>query len=217
MDEQTMNKDVLVLVAHADDETLGCGCYIATLAERGFSVRVVIASSARFSRGDQQVDNRPCALEACRLLGVQQVDFLELEDQRFEGYGTREIVDRLDSLELSPGLILTHSAEDLNRDHRVIHEIALLYARPMVKRIRLLGCEIPNGAQYYGKAFHPNYFVDASEKIELKKKAFACYTGEVRAFPHPYSLEGIEATARFRGMEVGLPFAEAFQVLRWFD
>ncbi|MFC1888599.1 PIG-L deacetylase family protein [Thermodesulfobacteriota bacterium] len=208
---------VLVFVAHADDETIGCGGYIPILTERGYSVTVAVASCGRFARGDQEIDNRPHAIEACRILGVEDIHFLDLEDQRFEQYGTREIVGRLDGLGLEPGLILTHCGRDLNRDHRVIHEIALIYARPLTRRIRVLGCEIINSAEFAGDAFRPNYYVDIEQTLEAKKQAFGCYGNEARPFPHPYSIEGLEVKARQRGLEVGLPFAEAYQVIRWFD
>jgi LmbE family N-acetylglucosaminyl deacetylase len=208
---------VLVFVAHPDDETIGCGGYIPILAQRGHRVVVVFGSSGRFARGEKQVDNRPHAEQACQALGVGELHFLDLEDQRFEHYGTREIVERLESLALEPGLVLTHCDRDLNRDHRVIHEIALLYARPAVRRVGLLGCEIISGAESYGKQFRADFYVDISCTIELKKRAFASYANEVRAYPHPYSLEGLELKARQRGLEAGFSYAEAYEVIRWFD
>lgn len=217
MEKPKTNGQVLVFVAHADDETIGCGGYIPILAERGLDVTVVIASCGRFARSDREVDNRPDAVEACRVLGVGDVRFLDLDDQRFEQYATREIVGRLEGLGLEPGLILTHCGRDLNRDHRIVHEIALIYARPLTRRIRVLGCEIVNGSEFAGDAFRPNYYVDITKTLETKKRAFACYGNEARPFPHPYSVRGIEVKAEARGMESGCPKAEAYKVIRWFD
>ncbi|MEW6441260.1 MAG: PIG-L family deacetylase [bacterium] len=208
---------VLVFVAHADDETIGCGGYIPLLAARGFQVVAVIASCARFRREGREVDNRADAARAAAALGIQQLHYLDLEDQRFEGYPTREIADKLGALDLEPELMLTHCADDLNRDHRVIHEIALIHARPLSRRLKVLGCEIINSAEYHGRAFQANYYVDVSRTIEAKKRAFACYANEARPFPHPYSVEALEIKARQRGLEAGCAFAEAYQVIRWFD
>lgn len=217
MNDLQEQSQVLVFVAHADDETLGCGGYIPILVDRGCRVYVVIASCCRFKRGTEEVDNRQSAFEACKVLGVQEVSFLGLEDQRFEQYGTREIIEGLDRLSLEPELILTHSGRDLNRDHRTIHEISLLYARPSVRRARVLGCEVVNSVELYGDAFRANYYVDVSRTIDIKKAAFECYGNEQRSFPHPNSIDGIETKARQRGMESGCCFAEAYQVIRWFD
>jgi len=217
MNTPNSNKEALVLVAHADDETIGCGGYLPLLASRGWRVTVVIASCGRFRRGEDEVDNRTAALEAGKILRAESVRFLDLEDQRLERYGTRDITERIENLNLNPRLILTHSAEDLNRDHRVMHEIALLYARPSSRRANVLACEIPNNVEYRGSAFRANFFVDITCTLHLKQRAFACYVHEIRPFPHPHSAEGLEIKAKQRGMEAGVPFAEAYQIVRWFD
>jgi len=87
----------------------------------------------------------------------------------------------------------------------------------LARRIRILGFEIVNGAEFYGQTFKANYYVDISRTIELKKKAFACYENENRPYPHPYSPEGLEIKAKQRGLDVGLTHAEAYEVIRWFD
>jgi hypothetical protein len=40
------------------------------------------------------------------------------------------------------------------------------------------------------------------------------YAGEIRAWPHPRSVEGIKALASLRGAEAGLEAAEALRVMR---
>ncbi len=209
--------DVLVFVAHADDEAVGCGGYIPLLVERGHRVTLVIGSCARFKRGGQEVDNRAHVDQSAAVLGIDEVHFLQMEDQRFESYRTMEITGKLEGLGLHPDLILTHSGQDLNRDHRVINEMALLYARPAVRRTRILGCEVINNAEFNADNFRANFYVDLTRTLERKKKAFGCYVNEARRFPNPYSEDAIEVKARQRGMEAGLACAEAYQVLRWFD
>jgi LmbE family N-acetylglucosaminyl deacetylase len=62
--------NALVLVAHADDETLGAGGLIQRLVKRGESVSVVILSDGVIrARGGVQ-DNRADAIAACKRLGV---------------------------------------------------------------------------------------------------------------------------------------------------
>ena len=41
-----------------------------------------------------------------------------------------------------------------------------------------------------------------------------CYKTELRTFPHPRSVKGIEILAQKRGSEVSLKFAEAFMLFR---
>ncbi len=211
------SKQALVFVAHADDEAVGCGGYIPLLVERGYQVVLVIGSCAHFIRSGKEVNNRAHVEQSAAVLGIDDVHFLEMEDQRFENYRTMEITGKLEGLGLEPELILTHSGQDLNRDHRVINEMALLYARPAVRRARILGCEVINNAEFHADNFRANFYVNLSSTLEVKKKAFDCYVNEIRRFPHPYSVDAIEVKARQRGMEAGLASAEAYQVLRWFD
>ena len=62
--------------------------------------------------------------------------------------------------------------------------------------------------------FTPNVFENIKDTIELKKQAMQCYKTELGKYPHPRSPEAIEYLARKRGGEVGLEFAEAFQLIR---
>jgi hypothetical protein len=47
-----------------------------------------------------------------------------------------------------------------------------------------------------------------------KMKALGAYVMEMRPFPHPRSLENIEALATLRGSSSGLIAAEAFSTVR---
>ncbi len=62
--------------------------------------------------------------------------------------------------------------------------------------------------------FCPNIYVNIALTIETKKRALAAYSSELRQHPHPRSLEGVENLARKRGNEVGLQFAECFELVR---
>ena len=50
--------------------------------------------------------------------------------------------------------------------------------------------------------------------MELKIKAMKEYKSEIREYPHPRLPEAIRIYARFRGIQVGLGAAEAFEVMR---
>ena len=48
--------------------------------------------------------------------------------------------------------------------------------------------------------------------IKQKLKAIQCYKSEIRKYPHPRSLKGIEVFSKFRGMAAGLKNAEAYNI-----
>ncbi len=112
---------------------------------------------------------------------------------------------------------------DLNKDHRLIFEAALVAARPVAKNTvkKLLCYETLSETEWgpkYGKLqftnFSPNVYEDISNEIKTKIQAMKLYKSELRKYPHPRSLKIIEALARKRGSEAGLKFAEAFMLIR---
>ena len=59
----------------------------------------------------------------------------------------------------------------------------------------------------------PNY-IRYKDSLKTKLKALRAYSGEMRQFPHPRSLENVVSLGKFRGSTVGLKFAEAFRIIR---
>ena len=62
--------------------------------------------------------------------------------------------------------------------------------------------------------FVPTVYEDISKEISFKIKAFKCYKSEIEKFPHPRSIESIEALSCQRGMESGLKKAESFELIK---
>jgi hypothetical protein len=82
---------------------------------------------------------------------------------------------------------------------------------------RIYAYEIPSstdGAFKSIRNFVPNTYEDITPYLEHKKKNCALYTTELKDYPHPRSLQAVEALSRVRGMEAGLFHAEAFHLLR---
>lgn len=213
----TRNGAGLVLVAHADDETLGCGGTIPRLLRSGWRVDVVILSDGIIRTRDQVQDNRGDAAAACAVLGLGAPTFLGFEDQKFDAVPIADLANAVAGLGLEPDLILTHAETDLNFDHRITCQVAKIVGRPKRKPIAILGCEIPNTTFWNGVPFAANYYVDISADLDTKIEAFARYSNELQPYPHPWSREGLRLLAQYHGMQAGLPFAEAFVVIRGYE
>jgi len=108
----------------------------------------------------------------------------------------------------------------VNVDHRVIHEAVLAATRPQIGNPvkELMFFEVPSSTEWAPSgsllAFIPNCFIDISETFEIKRKALEVYSNEMRPFPHPRSLQAVEALAQWRGATVGVAAAEAFVIGR---
>ena len=219
-----MNKSILVIAAHPDDEVLGCGGTIARHVIDGDTVNIVFMSDgvkSRINSTDDAVDNRKkAAINASKVLGLScEHIFLGFPDNSIDTIPLLELVQSLEKVvqKFLPDVVYTHHAGDLNIDHQLTHDAAMTACRPLpgfcVKEI--YSFEVLSSSEWsVKKPFIPNYFVDISTTFELKMLAIKQYDFEMRKFPHPRSIEAVEALYKFRGAISGLKAAEAFIVER---
>jgi LmbE family N-acetylglucosaminyl deacetylase len=215
---------VLVVSAHPDDEALGAGGTIARHVAGGDEVHLLFLTDGVGARGrDEQAARRraSAANRAAAILGAQPPSFLSFPDNRLDGVDRLDIVQAIERTvaELKPAVVYTHHAGDLNVDHAICHHAVLTACRPMPQASvrRIYAMEIPSATEWAspsGLPFVPTRFVDIAPAWDKKRTALEAYREEMRAFPHPRSLEAIEALARWRGATAGLALAEAFAVLR---
>jgi LmbE family N-acetylglucosaminyl deacetylase len=208
-------RKAMVLVAHADDETLGAGGLIQKLLAAQWDVDVVIMSDGTLTVRGVVEDNRADAVIACKQLGLEKgPKFLGFADQKFDTYPMADLANAVLGLRLDPDLIITHVDTDLNLDHRLVCDVAKIVGRPKRKPIAIIGAEIPNTSFWNGHVFPANYYVDISLEIETKIEAFSAYHNELQSFPHPWSREGLKLLSQYHGMQCGCRHAEAFHIIR---
>ena len=122
-------KFALILIAHADDETLGAGGTILKLIEKGWLVNVVALSDGKLTVRGKKQDNSKDFKKACKFLGVKKYSLLQFKDQKFDRVAISDLANAVANLKLQPDLIITHHQEDLNKDHRITCEVAKIIVR----------------------------------------------------------------------------------------
>ena len=220
----------LVIVAHPDDEVLGCGGNIARMVDNGHHVAIAIMGEGITSRYDGE--NRPPpqlvkelhsqSRKAAKLLGVEDIYFYNLPDNCFDTVPLLEIVKKIEELlnSFKPTVVYTHHGCDLNIDHIILHRAVLTATRPTINQTVkfLYTFEVPSSTEWSFNQFHPpfspNVFVDISDTIEKKVDAMDLYDTEKREYPHPRSAVALKAISKKWGSTVGVPAAEAFQLVR---
>jgi LmbE family N-acetylglucosaminyl deacetylase len=220
-------QNIAVIVAHPDDEVLAFGGIMCRHAERGDKVHLLILATGLASRTDNNTVSRndlerlrDDARAAAKTLGVADVQFGEFPDNRMDTVPLLDVVKQVESFLAKSGAttVYTHHAGDLNVDHQVIARAVLTACRPLPNSavLRLYAGEILSSSEYAAAEdrFHPTRYVDIGAYLERKCAAMQCYKNEIRAAPHPRSVEGIVVLAKLRGSEAGLAAAEGLRVLR---
>jgi LmbE family N-acetylglucosaminyl deacetylase len=215
---------ILVIAAHPDDEVLGCGGAVARHVARGDRVEVVIVTrGAPELYPKQQVDTLRQELHAAHsILGVSVAHFLDYPAPKLDQVPQHELADSIAARirEYQPDTVYVPHRGDLHSDHRAVFQAALVATRPIGDPSvrRLLSYETLSETEWAApigeEAFLPNVFIDIAEYLEKKKLAMAAYKSQLKEFPHPRSLQSMEAQARVRGGTAGFMAAEAFQLIR---
>jgi len=222
---------VLFIGAHPDDVELGCGGTIYKLCKKGYDVRVIFlaeGTSCRYDKCDIETDEvkkqiefrTKCAIKSLNHLGVNSYEFYDLPCGRLDSEPLIDINKIIENEinEFKPDSIYTHSNTDTNKDHRIIFESTRIATRPGSKTFvdDVYLYEVLSSTEWnFDESFNPNIFMELSE-IDLNKKieSINMYITEVSLWPYPRSDEGIETLAKYRGMQIGTPYAESFKLFR---
>lgn len=199
--------NVLAVVAHPDDEVLGCGGTLAKHAEAGDTVQVIACCKTRADEG---------FTAAAEALGVQYWSRLRYSDQRLDTHALANIDEAIwFRTTFRPALIYTHWPHDLNLDHSLTARAVLTAFRAPHSQASILAFETLSSTEFGPDAFTPNHWEVLTEThLEKKIRALECYPSEIRPKPHPRNFGGIAAQAIWRGQQICQPYAEAFQILR---
>ena len=194
---------VLVLAAHPDDESVGCGGLLALLADAGAEVHVCFVTDGEATIGatvpaaEVARRRRLEAEAACRVLGTRPPRFLGHPDGGLADVAEqlRGDVQRLVT-ELGPEVVIAPWELDGHADHRALH------------------AAVPAGVEVWGyetwTPLTPNRVVDISSVFARKEQALACYETAHLAF----DVGAMLALNRYRSVHglSGKGHAEAYLV-----
>ena len=215
----------LLVVAHPDDEVLGAGASIWNWTQKGHKVAACVLcanAGARACRPSDQVLHENME-KSMKMLGICQHYLGNFPNIEMNTVPHIELVQFVENaiMDFQPDVVLTHFPSDINNDH--VHTsiacqaaVRVFQRRPEIKPVSELWFMEVNSSTDWSltpdSVFVPNNFVEVhKEGVNAKIAALKNYTGVMRPYPHPRSVESIEGLAAFRGSQAGLDFAEAFQ------
>ncbi len=199
----------LFLGAHPDDE-MGCSGLLARLIENETEVHYHVFSGCEQSvpKGLPQDILRSEVIAAGMAIGISAAN-IHVGNFRVRYFPT----DRQDILEemvvlnktIDPDLVLVPASDDRHQDHAVVSQEAFRG----FKNKTILGYELPLNS----KAFEHQLFVELQEP-HLQKKIDCMNAYGSQQFRHYMRDETLRALAVVRGMQIGVHYAEAFEVIR---
>ncbi|MCC6126042.1 MAG: PIG-L family deacetylase [Pirellulales bacterium] len=212
-------RNILAIAAHPDDEVLGCGGTLALHVDRGDRVAVLIACEGESLRyGVGAVNQADDIQRAAKTLGIHEIRCLGFADQKLDTLNLVDIITPLEKVvdEIQPDLVYCQYGGDINRDHYMLFQAALVATRPLAEFLRgVYAFETASSTEWaYPRSFVPDTWIDIAATLDRKIDAMACYRSEVRDYPHPRSLEALRYRAAYWGNQVALRAAEVFMTVR---
>jgi LmbE family N-acetylglucosaminyl deacetylase len=207
---------LLVVVAHPDDETIGCGGALSRAARSGATCRVLLPLKRGDARGVAHWNE---LLEqfsaACNLLGAEPIFASDtIVDLRADSH-IEEIHKLIEPSVQWADLVLTHHPDDVHQAHQAVSRGVEIATRPFRRRRSVAFFEVLTSTdQAYNYSFSPNLFVGLDEEdVKRKCEAMSLYSTELVTGRTAADLKN---HAVIRGRQVALPYAEAFSIARAF-
>ncbi len=207
----TKDKKILVLAPHTDDGELGCGATIVRFINEGASVYY-----AAFSTADESVPaefpKNQLTIEvqaATQILGIPLKNLFVYNHQvRKLNFVRQKILEQLIALknELNPDIVFLPSSRDFHQDHQTITQEGIR----AFKFCTILGYELI----WNNLSFSTDCFINIGEE-ELMKKIEALSAYQTQASKAYMSPDFIKSLATIRGTQIGVKYAETFEVIRW--
>jgi LmbE family N-acetylglucosaminyl deacetylase len=223
-----MNKNILIISAHPDDETLGAGGTLLKHKANGDILYWLIVTSISENLGfsNEKVVSREKEIkEVSERFGFKDVFFLDVPTMSLTSASLPDLVPKISSIfhSVKPEILYTVNRSDAHSDHRYLSDAVMACTKsfryPFLKKVFMYECisETEFAPAFVERVFIPNYFVDISDFMEEKVEIMRIYSSELGEHPFPRSERNLKALGTFRGAVAGCDYAEAFQVVRIFE
>lgn len=226
---------LLVITPHADDEIFGCAGTMAKVKDKGGSVYVLcitVADLIQYDMADPLVKAATRSEEfnkGMEILGVDDAEIAFDDEEthlRLDRMGRRDLLDvickrsRLGIDHLRPTMVALPSIS-YNQDHEALFRAGFTACRPHTGGDgnypkTVLAYDSPTHFWNIERdKFHPNFYVDISDYVDVKRRALRCHASQLRESPHYLSLDMLERQMFTRGHEICVDAAEAFCCYRF--
>ena len=162
------------------------------------------------SQGGDPKMRRQEQLDAAKIIGAEEVFFLDFPDTLFEC--NRESITRIEEVvrKVDAEIVYSHFGEDTHQDHRNVARAVVPAARSVPNLLYFEGLSAQN--------FMPNVFVNTGRMINQKLAALEAHASQVEKtnIENMTILDISRSAANFRGIQGRVTYAEGFVAVRYF-
>lgn len=218
-----MKKNISFIVAHPDDETIGCGGTILKKINEGHQINLLILSNGISSRSEKKKDlifRKKNFEKVIRNYKIKNYEILDFPDNKFDTVPLLKIIKVIENFlrKNRSSEVFTHYYDELNIDHRITSKAVITACRPkpnsLIKKLFFFEVLSSTDWNFNNNTFRPNYFEDVSKFTQKKIKLLKLYKNEILKGNHTRSLKNIIRLSEVRGASVGIKNAEAFIIYR---
>jgi len=220
---------VIVISAHPDDETLGCGGTLLRHKSGGDKLFWIIVTNVSIKHGgytQEFIEKRQEEINSVYLkLKFNELFKLDYPTMNLTSHDLLDLIPKISEIFniVKPNIIYVNNRSDTHSDHRIVFDAVAACTKsfryPFIKKFLMYETlsETEFAPALLEKTFIPNYFVDISDFIDEKIELMKIYSSELGEHPFPRSIKNIKALATYRGSFAGVEYAEAFQILHIID
>jgi LmbE family N-acetylglucosaminyl deacetylase len=154
-------------------------------------------------------------------LGIKETFFLNFPAPMLNSFPEYKISLSYSKIigQINPTIMYLPHPGDIHQDHKAVYRAALVASRPQGNnKIHSIYCyealSETEWAPHQEKAFIPNCYINVTETFSNKLTAMSFFMSQLKQYPHPRSLEALEALSKFRGATINVNNAEAFIIER---
>lgn len=212
---------ILAIGAHPDDLEISCAGSLAKWSKEGSSITMVVVSNGELSSPNTALVGKMSKIRSkefynsARIIKAQAVRLNMKDGLIFDNQESRLVFIKL--LEkVRPDIVITHYPDDDHPDHRAVNSLvcsSIVIAQAQsrfpdwkVKKVYFMD-------SLGGINFYPDVYIDVTETISIKKRMLYGHSSQIKVMQKKYKVDLwdiAETTARFRGIQSNVRYAEAF-------
>ena len=204
---------LLIFSPHADDEVLGCGGLMSKMKSANVHIAEFTIGSAVRKRefekimGFCQIDNFETLYDDSYHLKLDLIPMFDLVNK------AESVIERVKPYAVAIPF------PSFNQDHAIVYNCCMTALRSRKKKFfmpeAVIVYEYPQVNWITNvQMFQPNLYIDISKHLLKKVEMLAMYESQMGDEDYAVSKNGVMSMARYRGKEVSVEAAEAYEIKR---